>query len=322
MLREHPSPLIELEVANRRALFGGYDRTRPLHEKASAAPYFGYVEIRVGNAPPFLMFTNGDDVVAQHFLYDERPGFEAASLRLWATLAQQAGRVFDVGAFSGIFSLTARAVNPNAMVWAFEPSRNTFNRLVTNIWVNRFSGQVAPLMLALGDKVERSVVRHPFGVYVLGSGESLLDTVVENAWYTEEIDVVPGDSLEALRAENPRRFIIDRPMDGVDLMKIDVEGFEPRVLDGLATMIDAHKPTMLIECLNEAQLDAVQTRLPRHARVCYVDDRQVCIHSDRERFLAGDERNILVVLRPELDIEAVCATSGVFSELRGQGGTR
>lgn len=305
------SPLVRLDSANQRALGGQFDAGAPLHEQAIQAPYHGFVEVRIAGASPFLMFSNNDDVVAMHYLY-RQVGFEAASLRLWVALAHQARTIVDGGAFTGVYSLSARAANPSATIWAFEPSVNTFGRLVTNIWANRFDGAIAPVLAALGDRTERAMIRHPFGVYVLGSGESLLEERVREAWYDEPADVFPLDEFEALRRAYPRRYVLERPFARLDLIKLDVEGYEAKVLAGMQKIIAADRPTMLVEFRGEASYRAIVSQLPAGARVYFIDDETLALRAHPTDFTSVDHQNLLVLLRDEIDLEALCLMAGIY----------
>lgn len=308
---EPRSPLVRMDAANQRALAGDFDASAPLSERVRQAPYYGFIEVRIPGAQPFLMFNNNDDVVAQHFLYG-RALFEPASLRLWVALCRNARTVVDGGAFTGVFALAARATNPAARVWAFEPSLNTYSRLVTNIWANRFDDTVAPVMAALGKTAGRAQVRHPFGVYVLGSGESLLEERVKEAWYCEEAEVIAADGFEETRRASPRRFVIDRPFGEVDLIKLDVEGYEPEVLEGMSQTLAATRPTLLLECRDDASRRAIEKRLPSGSRVWFIDEDGVALRRAPLDYARVDHQNMLVVLNEQLDLEAVCLSAGVF----------
>jgi len=286
------APLMALDSANQRVLSGDFDRSLSLGEKAARFPYRGFVEVRLPGARPFLMFSNNDDVVAQHSLYDERPGFEATSLRIWTHLAQKVTAVYDVGAFTGIYALAAAAANPRARVYAFEPSGNTYHRLVTNVWANELNTVIAPLQFALGSAAARAEIRHPFGVYVLGSGESILASVVKEAWFTEQIDVVRADDLEAMLSATPRRLIIPEPGGRCELAKIDVEGYEVSVLQGMAGILKRDEPVLLIECLDLRAVEGVSACLTDWSHR-FVDDEGLAIHQSPERFTQAHSRNVL-----------------------------
>ncbi len=302
---------MRLDSANQRALAGSFDPDLSFSDLARQAPYFGFVEVRIPGAAPFLMFSNNDDVVAQHYLY-RKPGFEAASLRLWVALARRARAVVDGGAFTGVFSLAARSANPDVRVWAFEPASSTFGRLATNIWANRFDASVAPVMAALGDRGERARLRHPFGLYVLGSGESFLAERVRDSWYEEDVQVIAGDQFEVIRQASPLRFVINQPFEQIDLIKLDVEGYEPRVLQGMRETIAASRPTLILEFRDAPSLHAIREQLPPGARVFFIDDETLALRGEPCDFKNVDHQNLLVVLRDDLDLEALCVDAGVF----------
>ena len=48
-------------------------------------------------------------------------GWEKKSLEVWVKLCKHCSTIFDIGANSGIYSLVAQSVNPEAEIFAFEP---------------------------------------------------------------------------------------------------------------------------------------------------------------------------------------------------------
>jgi hypothetical protein len=73
----------------------------------------------------FVVDVLGHDLVMQHTnrwiendLWRGLFGYEGASMRAW--LARRARTIVDVGANTGLFSLTARCVNPKAAIHSFE----------------------------------------------------------------------------------------------------------------------------------------------------------------------------------------------------------
>ena len=57
------------------------------------------------------------------------------------------------------------------------------------------------------------------------------------------------------------------PEDTVDLIKIDVEGFEDAVLRGMLGLLDRHQPAVFLECNHDGPiqaLDAILADLPHH----------------------------------------------------------
>lgn len=232
-------------------------------------------------------------------------------MRLWVALCRQSRMgIFDVGAFSGVYALAARATTRSVPILAFEPARNTFNRLVNNIWVNHFDDQIAPLNFALGSKTSRERIRHPHGVYVLGSGESILPSVIKEAWYEEDIDVFAGDDIPQMRERDPRRFVIGSEVHGCDVAKIDVEGYECSVLEGMADLIQRDRTSLLIECLDLDAFHAVDKLLGPSHEHWFVDETELALHKSEQRFMARYSRNVLFAHR-ELAVAPIAAAAEV-----------
>jgi len=84
-------------------------------------PFFGYIEIEIGECPPFLMFSNDDDYVAKKFFWHGKNAYEAMSLNLWQYFAKSSRVVLDVGAYTGVYSLAAAQQNKKTRVYCFEP---------------------------------------------------------------------------------------------------------------------------------------------------------------------------------------------------------
>ena len=220
--------------------------------------YRGFVNcVAAEDEDSFVMFTNADDVVAGHYMYAGPASFEAGTLRLWTYLAKRANWIYDVGAFTGVFSLAAATANPSCFVMAFEPSFVTYSRLLVNIYSNEFDGRISPLRFGLSSERGELELRHPSGVYVMASGESFLEKQISDPWFTEKVPVISLDYLLDNQDAYKKQIIIDRKFDGVDLLKIDVEGFEAEVLKGMKKIIEVNCPTAIVEVLDESKLHEI-----------------------------------------------------------------
>jgi FkbM family methyltransferase len=133
--------------------------------------------------------------------------------------------VLDVGAHVGTHTtLMADLVGKDGVVYAFEPQKKIFRELVHNLRLNGITNAV-PLRFALGDRqgvveMNPSVAGNEGGTGV-GRG---------------------GDTVE-LRTLDSFHF------DRVDLVKIDVEGYEDFVLGGATETMSKHKPLLLLEIM-------------------------------------------------------------------------
>lgn len=292
--------LATITAQNTRALLMPRSRSVDLMAAIRDYPYRGFIEAQITGCEPFVMFSNYDDIVAQHYLFRGPDSFESFSLKLWSHLSRMSKVVFDVGAFSGVFSLAATHSNPEAKVLAFEPSLNTFVRLVTNVLANGMGGRIGTVKAALSERDGQLSLKHPAGIHCLGSEETLVDGRHESVWFQEEVRVMAGDRLSAHYATNSRDFVIEVDPAAVDLIKIDVEGFELSVLRGMAAILEKRGPALLVECLSLAQFDEVSSLLrPLGYSYRFIDDGGGDVHQDRERF-AREPRNVLFMRSEEL----------------------
>jgi FkbM family methyltransferase len=157
--------------------------------------------------------------------------YEPAVLKVLASLgAQRTGAVLlDVGANVGHHALFA--AGRYAEVHAFEP--------------------YPPLVKILRDQVERNALRN---VHVHATGLGDFDGEAEYAAPADDRAGYGGFDNPDLQLKRIRLpicrgdgFLRDHTISRVDVVKIDVEGSERRVMDGLASTLAIQRPALLVE---------------------------------------------------------------------------
>ena len=258
-------------------------------------PYHGYVDVEIEGVPPFVMFSNNDDRIAQTYFWYGPNAYETLSLRLWASLTTHATSVFDVGAFSGVYALVAARVNRAATVHAFEAIGRVFDRLVINKVVNRLGPRVGLWQLALGD-ADGAATMNIFQAaptrMVTGSS---LTTKGRAPAATEHVTIARLDS-----------FIATHDVARVDLVKIDVEGAEALVLGGMAATIARDRPTLLVEVAHREGLEPLLDSLGTAYHFAVIDDAAQRVWVD-DADRVGGFRNVLFMAAPRARVEEVCA---------------
>lgn len=163
--------------------------------------------------------------------------WESVSLKLWIELSKSAHTILDVGANTGIYSLVAGAVNPNARIYAFEPLKGVHKRLEENLRLNKL----------------------PIKAYDLAASNNNGMT----SFYTDDSDFSYGSSLnknhqfgsnkieQEVETITLDRFVEQNNIIPV-LIKIDVERHEPEVIEGLYNTLRKFWPTLLIEVLDDS----------------------------------------------------------------------
>ena len=153
---------------------------------------------------------------------------------------QQGDLFVDIGANIGLYSvIAAKRVGERGQVIAFEPAKLARQRLKENIQLNNFSN-VNIESFALSDREGTSDIHVPYDGYDAWSSMAMpidgsdirVETIVTTSWdtFARKIgDIVPT------------------------MMKIDVEGWECRVLDGASSMlVSGNAPLLQVEFTDEA----------------------------------------------------------------------
>ncbi|MFE4174993.1 FkbM family methyltransferase [Streptomyces sp. NPDC056909] len=237
----------DLDEANRRT---GKEaaRVRPtttseiLKNHRKAFPYQGWVEIESGLCPPFVMFCANDEAVALDTVWNGRFDYEMGSLHHWSRLAAASRIVLDVGAHVGYYAMIAALSNPKATVHAFEPVPPIHARLAVNHRANGV-GNLVLHQRGVSDEAGRADINIRFPLAgLLSTGSSLEEFAKPPAGaFTSRVQLV---TLDETLGVTP-----------VDLIKIDVEGHEPSVLDGARHLIKRDRPVIILEALASTPME-------------------------------------------------------------------
>ena len=145
-------------------------------------------------------------------------------------IRQGAAHFFDIGSNYGYFSFLLISKNPGLHVHAFEPNPATF-RLLNEIKNRNNLKQLQTWNCGLSDAPGLLSLRRGLsdsGHSTFGDHPDLGDTSA------------PGDSISVLSFEGWReREAIPLPAPGSWIAKIDVEGFEVKVLRGMRQSLEA-----------------------------------------------------------------------------------
>ncbi|MCX8137681.1 FkbM family methyltransferase [Pyrobaculum aerophilum] len=134
-------------------------------------------------------------------------------------------RVFiDIGAASdGWYTLKACKSNPAIRVVAVEPLKNEILWLYRNLIINNCNSRVLALKMALSDR----------------KGAINMDG-----------EVIPVTSLDSL--------VDSLSLDSVDVIKLDVEGFGGKIINGGIHTITKYKPVRFYELHNKDEVESLK----------------------------------------------------------------
>jgi len=175
-----------------------------------------------------------------------REGFEVPMTRMFSTLIRPNFQILDVGANIGCTSLLFSELGEQVV--AFEPLSPTFGLLQKNISLSK-TNNIKTLPLALGDEDMETEI------YFSDTNRSMAFILDKTKRDDSSTSVIKVRRLDNLFPE----IGIDR----LDFMKIDVEGYELRVLKGAEKTIQQYRPIVQME-FNSWTLDVQQ-------RICLPD---------------------------------------------------
>jgi FkbM family methyltransferase len=137
--------------------------------------------------------------------------------------------VVDAGANFGYFTLNlACAIGPEGRVLALEPNPSSHERLRRHLAWNGFDDRVHTYGLGLSSRPETVRMSEPAG----NTGHTAVasDGEIRNVSLTSLDELVAGEGL-----------------DRIDLLKLDVEGYEARALIGARGVLARFRPTLVVE---------------------------------------------------------------------------
>jgi FkbM family methyltransferase len=196
------------------------------------------VESKLPNGQVLKLSSKGDDWVSNQVFWRGWQGYEPETIPLFYKLAERSAVTFDVGAYVGFFTLLAAHANPNSRVFAFEPMKAIYQRLVQHVELNSLQNVTATFG-AVGAEEGEAEFFHVEG-FELPTSSSL------SFEFAKDTEHITSTKVKVFQLD---KFAKDNDIGNLGLMKIDTETTEPDVLLGATTLLGNHKPDIICEVL-------------------------------------------------------------------------
>lgn len=157
-----------------------------------------------------------------------------------------AATVVDLGANIGLFSLYAHMRMPNATIYAVEADPTTFEVLAKNLTINSLTTSIHAIQLAISSQTGKV----PFFCTQTSGWSSLYNLRGAEQGKAAQVDAMSLSS-----------FCKDHHIDGIDFLKIDIEGAEYDAILGDRHIFDIPIREMVLEV----------DRNPRDRRYAFTD---------------------------------------------------
>ncbi len=182
--------------------------------------------------------------------------WESKSREIFSILSLSSNTVFDIGSYTGVYALVAAKSNKNLKIKAFEPNPDLFSALEKNIKLNRV-GNVKAEQMALDKEPGEAYL------YLNHDIHTSIGSLVQSSSAGKKI-LVNKTTLDIYCENNS--------INCIDLMKIDVEGYETNILQGGMSIIMKSNPIILMESLSQKTLE---TQYELLSKLGYLNPLQV-----------------------------------------------
>jgi FkbM family methyltransferase len=165
--------------------------------------------------------------------------WESKSREIFSILSLSSNTVFDIGSYTGIYALVAAKSNRKLKVSAFEPNPDLFSALEKNLKLNRIRN-VKSEQMALDNQPGEAYLYLNHDIY------TSIGSLIQSATAGKKV-LVRKTTLDI--------YCDNYSINSIDLIKIDVEGYETNVLQGGSSIIKKSSPIILMESLNQETLE-------------------------------------------------------------------
>lgn len=195
----------------------------------------GKFKINLLDSSFYLSSNQHDKGILEIFYKGIDKCWDANSIIIWSKLAKRSKGIFDIGANFGLYSIAAKSANPESEVYSFEPSIHAHKMLLQNTIANNYDIKIFDIALS-----------NTNGTAVF------YDSKKSSAASSLVMDKMQPSDIEAreVKTQTFIDFVKQEDISNIDLISIDVELFEPKVLEGMGDLISLHRPDFIIEVLN------------------------------------------------------------------------
>ena len=191
----------------------------------------------------YLYATNYSDDL-RHLCKSDFGPWEFVSRSFFRSIASEFDLILDIWAYTGVYTVETAILNPNCIIHSFEPNPEIFRIFKKNIEINKLERHVKLCPIALGQQIGTSKL------FLSKNTPTSMATL--NTMQSEYLEVLI-DTLDNIYLEKC-----------IDLIKIDVKGFESEVFLGGKNTLERFKPIILAKALTQNELRKQQLVLTKY----------------------------------------------------------
>jgi FkbM family methyltransferase len=159
--------------------------------------------------------------------------YERNYVQTWQSFVEQQSIVVDIGANIGYYSLITALKAIGGRIYAFEPDPGNFERLTTNIALNKISN-IIPVPLALSNEAgSRSL-------YISGKENRGMSSFHHPSQYF-------SGHIKSIKTFRLDQWWKLYGKGKISLVKMDIEGAELLALEGMKSILELYRPVVFVE---------------------------------------------------------------------------
>lgn len=225
---------------------------KPSVKIAGYLKFKGNFEIKLPHDKSITLWNN-NSTLSSLFFWKGLKAYESGSLKVWIALSRNAKNVIDVGANFGLFGIISACYHNSAYkIIFFEPLKRNSDLIRKNCTLNKLDIQI----------VEAAVSNQTGKVtfYDMASEENTIGSLREDfvKLHSFHSEIIPTE-LPCITIDD---YVSANNVIDISMMKIDVEGAEMQVYEGMKELILQQKPIILSE-INQSKPEDV-IRILRH----------------------------------------------------------
>jgi FkbM family methyltransferase len=159
--------------------------------------------------------------------YEMGDPFRNGEYRFLASYLRAGMTILDVGANIGEYAEKSLSIDNTLKIHCFEPVHDTYQALVSNINLDAEKAEIIFCNFGLGDRNEEAII-NVYGKYAGANS-------VVHSDYAHALSANVSHENIAIRKLDD--YLVEVGVNFVDMLKIDVEGYEAAVLQGALSSI-------------------------------------------------------------------------------------
>lgn len=222
---------------------------KPSYKLAKYLKFKGVFNVKVNNKT-FKLYSNNtalESLIFWRGIYS----FEPFSIKIWAHLSCESNVIFDIGANTGVYSLVSATLNPEATIYSFEPIKRIYEVLNKNVSINKFQ-QINTFPYAVSSFTGES------DFYDMDDFDNQIASFIKS--HLEKHEHAKNIKKIKVSVINIDDFIKTKQINKIDLIKVDVEGVEDKVFEGMQNTLKYHRPIIICE-ISDQNTAAKTTKL-------------------------------------------------------------